>query len=67
VSGVTDRAAAALKEYLTVHESALTFSAVSFEIAAGDDAQRRPDSRLEAAYHRADAAIQKVIDLLAAA
>ncbi len=31
------------------------------------DAQRRPDSRLEAAYHRADAAIQKVVDLLAAA
>ena len=31
------------------------------------DPQRRPDSRLEAAYHRADAAIQKVVDLLAAA
>jgi hypothetical protein len=31
------------------------------------DAQHRPDSRLEAAYHRADAAIQKVVDLLAAA
>jgi len=31
------------------------------------DAKHRPDSRLEAAYHRADAAIQKVIDLLAAA
>jgi hypothetical protein len=30
-------------------------------------AQHRPDSRLEAAYHRADAAIQKVVDLLAAA
>jgi len=29
--------------------------------------QHRPDSRLEAAYHRADAAIQKVVDLLAAA
>ena len=27
----------------------------------------QPDSRLEAAYHRADAAIQKVVDLLAAA
>jgi hypothetical protein len=31
------------------------------------DPQRRPDSRLEAAYHRADAAIQKVVNLLAAA
>ena len=31
------------------------------------DAEHRPDSRLEAAYHRADAAIQKVVDLLAAA
>jgi hypothetical protein len=31
------------------------------------DAQHRPDSRLEAAYHRADVAIQKVVDLLAAA
>ena len=31
------------------------------------DPQHRPDSRLEAAYHRADAAIQRVIDLLAAA
>jgi hypothetical protein len=31
------------------------------------DPQHRPDSRLEAAYHRADAAIQKVVDLLAAA
>jgi hypothetical protein len=31
------------------------------------DARNRPDSRLEAAYHRADAAIQKVVDLLAAA
>jgi hypothetical protein len=31
------------------------------------DAQHRPNSRLEAAYHRADAAIQKVVDLLAAA
>jgi hypothetical protein len=31
------------------------------------DAQHRPDSRLEAAYHRADAAIQKIVDLLAAA
>jgi hypothetical protein len=30
-------------------------------------ARRRPDSRLEAAYHRADAAIQKVVDLLATA
>jgi hypothetical protein len=31
------------------------------------DPQHRPDSRLEAAYHRADAAIQKVVDWLAAA
>jgi hypothetical protein len=31
------------------------------------DAQHRPDSRLEAAYHRADAAIQKVVGVLAAA
>jgi hypothetical protein len=31
------------------------------------DSRHRPDSRLEAAYHRADAAIQKVVDLLAAA
>ena len=31
------------------------------------DAAHRPDGRLEAAYHRADAAIQKVVDLLAAA
>jgi hypothetical protein len=31
------------------------------------DLRHRPDSRLEAAYHRADAAIQKVVDLLAAA
>jgi hypothetical protein len=30
-------------------------------------AEHRPDSRLEAAYHRADAAIQKVVDFLAAA
>jgi len=30
-------------------------------------AEHRPESRLEAAYHRADAAIQKVVDLLAAA
>jgi hypothetical protein len=30
-------------------------------------ARHRPDSRLEAAYHRADAAIQKVVDLLATA
>ena len=29
--------------------------------------QYRPDSRLEAAYHRADEAIEKVVDLLAAA
>ena len=29
--------------------------------------QHRPHSRLEAAYHRADAAIQRVVDLLAAA
>jgi hypothetical protein len=31
------------------------------------DAEHRPESRLDAAYHRADAAIQKVVDLLAAA
>ena len=31
------------------------------------DAEHRPDSRLEAAYHRADAAIEKVVNLLAAA
>ena len=31
------------------------------------DHQLRPDSRIEATYHRADAAIQKVVDLLAAA
>ena len=31
------------------------------------DPQHRPDSRLEAAYHRADTAIQRVVDLLAAA
>ena len=31
------------------------------------DPHHRPDSRLEAAYHRADNAIQRVVDLLAAA
>jgi hypothetical protein len=31
------------------------------------DPQNRPDSRLEAAYHRADKAIQNIVDLLAAA
>src|ERR1700738_308494 len=31
------------------------------------DPQNRPDSRLEAAYHRADNAIQNIVDLLAAA
>jgi len=31
------------------------------------DPQHRPDSRLEVAYHRADKAIQKVVELLAAA
>jgi len=31
------------------------------------DPHHRPDSRLEAAYHRADTAIQRVVDLLAAA
>ncbi len=31
------------------------------------DPQHRPHSRLEAAYHRADTAIQRVVDLLAAA
>jgi hypothetical protein len=31
------------------------------------DAKHQPNSRLEAAYHRADAAIQKVVDLLATA
>jgi hypothetical protein len=31
------------------------------------DPQHRPNSRLEAAYHRADKAIEQVVDLLAAA
>jgi hypothetical protein len=31
------------------------------------DPQHRPDSRLEAAYHRADNAIQNIVDLLAGA
>jgi hypothetical protein len=31
------------------------------------DPQNRPDSSLEAAYHRADKAIQNIVDLLAAA
>jgi hypothetical protein len=31
------------------------------------DPQHRPDSRLELAYHRADKAIEKIVDLLAAA
>ena len=31
------------------------------------DPQHRPNGRLEAAYHRADTAIQRVIDLVAAA
>ena len=31
------------------------------------DPQLRPDSRLEAAYHRADKAIEQIVDLLAAA
>lgn len=31
------------------------------------DAQHRPDSRLEAAYHRADKAIENIVELLAAA
>ena len=31
------------------------------------NAQHRPDSRLELAYHRADKAIEKIVDLLAAA
>jgi hypothetical protein len=31
------------------------------------DPQHRPDSQLEAAYHRADKAIEKIVDLLAAA
>jgi hypothetical protein len=31
------------------------------------DPQHRPDSQLEAAYHRADKAIQHIVDLLAAA
>jgi len=31
------------------------------------DPQHRPDSRLEAAYHPADVAIQRAVDLLAAA
>jgi hypothetical protein len=31
------------------------------------NAQHRPDSHLELAYHRADKAIEKIVDLLAAA
>ena len=31
------------------------------------DAAPRPNSKLEAAYHKADAAIQNIVDLLAAA
>ena len=31
------------------------------------DPQHRPDSRLERAYHRADKAIENMVDLLAAA
>ena len=31
------------------------------------DPQHRPNSRIEAAYHRADDAIQRVVNLLAAA
>ncbi len=31
------------------------------------DESRKPDSKIEAAYHKADAAIQQVVDLLAAA
>ena len=31
------------------------------------DPQHRPDSRLEAAYHRADKAIEHIVDLIAAA
>jgi hypothetical protein len=31
------------------------------------DPQHRPASRLEAAYHRADKAIERIVDLLAAA
>ena len=31
------------------------------------DLQHRPNSQLEAAYHRADKAIQKIVDVLAAA
>ncbi len=31
------------------------------------DAAHRPNSMLEAAYHKADAAIQNIVDLLAAA
>jgi hypothetical protein len=31
------------------------------------DPQNRPDSRLEVAYHRADKAIQNIVDLLATA
>jgi uncharacterized protein (DUF1778 family) len=33
----------------------------------GPDPRHRPNSRLEAAYHRADKAIQKIVDVLAAA
>jgi len=31
------------------------------------DLKHRPNSQLEAAYHRADKAIQKIVDVLAAA
>jgi hypothetical protein len=35
--------------------------------AASPDSSHRPQSRLEAAYHKADTAIQDIVDLLAAA
>ena len=37
------------------------------DVRLSSDPQHRPNSRLEAAYHRADKAIQNIVDLLAAA
>jgi hypothetical protein len=37
------------------------------EVLLRPDPQHRPESRLEAAYHRADKAIEHIVDLLAAA
>ena len=42
-------------------------SATPIEPHHQPDPQHRPNSRLEAAYHRADTAIQRVVDLVAAA